>query len=102
MANPSTFKWTDPTTNVDGTAVTTGEITGYTIGIRPSTGTVGTYPTLVNVSGASATSAALPTLAAGTYDAAIMSVGPINSAWSAEVSFTIAETPNPPSGFSVA
>jgi hypothetical protein len=102
MANPTTFNWADPTTNTDGTTITAGEISGYTIGIRPSTGTVGSYPTLVNVSGATAKNAALPVLASGTYDAAIQSVGPINSAWSAEITFTIAATPGPPTSFGVA
>lgn len=101
------FIWTIPTTNVDGTAITAGEITGYRIGIRPATGTAGTYPTLVSVSDPAATSepfSALATpMAPGNYAAAIMSVGPTNSAWSSEISFAVAApAPNPPSGFGVA
>jgi hypothetical protein len=102
MANPTKFSWTDPTVNTDGTAITAGEITGFQIGVRPSTGTAGTYPTLIPVSGATTTSAPVPTLAAGTYAAAIMTIGPNDSAWSTEQTFTITEVPTPPSGFSIA
>lgn len=103
MANPSKFSWADPTTNVDGSTITPSEITGYQVGIRPSTGTAGTYSTIVPVAGATTTSAALPgSLAPGAYAAAVMTVGPVDSAWSAEITFSIAETPNAPSGFSVA
>ena len=107
MSNPKEFSWQPPTTNVDGSAIVAGEITGYQIGIRPSTGTVGTYPTLVSVSGPTTTAellSALPTpLAAGSYNAAIQTVGPIDSAWSTEIAFTIAPpTPGPPTGFTSA
>jgi hypothetical protein len=101
MANPTKYTWVEPTTNTDGTAVVTGEITGYTIGERPASGTPGTYPTLVPVAGATTLSAPI-TLAAGSWVAAIQSVGPTNSAFSAEVPFTIAPSvPNPPTGFTV-
>lgn len=102
MANPTKFSWADPAVNTDGSPIQAGEITGYQIGIRPSTGTAGTYPTIVAVSGASSTSAPVPTLASGSYEAAIQTVGPNDSAWSAEMAFTITATPEPPSGFSIA
>src|SRR5271168_2305986 len=38
VMNPSKAVWIEPT-NPDGTAIATGEITGYTLGIRLSTGT---------------------------------------------------------------
>ena len=106
MATP-TFTWTDPTKNTDGTAITAGEVTGYQIGVRPSSGTPGTYPVLTSIAGSTATSEPLTSLssvlAPGAYAAAIQAVGPVNSAWSAEISFTIAPpTPNPPTGFGLA
>lgn len=106
---PSTakFTWTDATKNLDGSAITSGEVTGFLIGIRPSTGTAGTYP--INSPAISATAvseavAAISTsLVAGDYAASIMSVGPANSAWSPEVTFTIAlPVPQPPSSFTLA
>lgn len=100
MANPSKVSWADPTTNVDGSAIAAGEITGYQVGIRPAAGSAGNYPTLVQAAG-TVTSAPLPTLAAGSYAAAVQTIGPIDSAWSAEIAFTIAETPNPPAGLAV-
>ncbi len=107
MSNPTKFTWTDPTTNVDGSAITTGEVTGYSIGVRPSTGTAGTYPVLTAVAGATATSEAYSALssvlAPGNYAAAIQTVEPVNSAWSAEITFTIAApVPSPPVNFGVA
>lgn len=98
------FNWIDPTVNTDGGAVTAGEITGYQIGLRQG-GSAGTYPITVAVASPTATSelfsAITPALVSGTYEAAIRSVGPTNSAWSAEVTFTIAGVPTPPTGFSV-
>lgn len=47
--NPTHVSWTDPTTNVDGTAIAAGEITGYQVGVRLTTATgsvAGTYPIL--------------------------------------------------------
>jgi hypothetical protein len=106
MANPTKFVWLDPTLNTDGTAITAGEITGYNIGVRPSTGTAGVYPIMTSVAGATTVSeplSALSTvLAPGSYAAAIQSVGPVNSAFSSEVTFTIAPpTPSAPTGFNV-
>jgi hypothetical protein len=110
MANPTTFSWTDPTTNTDGSPIAAGEITGYTIGIRNTAATgsvVGMYPITANVAGAAAASelvSALGTvLAPGSYAAAIQSAGPTPSAFSAEVAFTIAApVPNPPTNFGIA
>jgi hypothetical protein len=113
MPNPTKFTWTDPTTNVDGSPVTAGEITGYTIGIRSTTvagSTAGVYPINVPVSGATAASELLsqisPSLAPDTYAAAIQTNGPTNSVFSSEITFTIAAPPLPvpkaPTGFSVA
>jgi hypothetical protein len=110
MSNPTKFSWTDPTTNVDGSAIAAGEITGYNLGIRQTslTGSVaGTYPIQVPVSGATAASELIsqisPALTPGGYAAAIQTVGPVNSAWSAEVTFTIAPpVPNSPTNFTVA
>lgn len=109
--NPTTanFTWQDPTTNVDGSAIQAGEITGYNLGIRSTTasGSIqGTYPITVNVPGATAAKesvAAIGTvLKPDTYAAAIQTAGPTNSAWSAEVEFTIAQpVPSSPSGLAV-
>lgn len=114
MSTPKQFTWVVPTTNTDGTAITDGEITGYTIGIRSlsSAGSsAGTYPTLVPVSSPTATTETLAQVAAAlgkplapdNYAAAIRSVGPVASDWTAEQDFTVdAPKPNPPSVFSVA
>ena len=105
MSNPTTFSWTDPTLNTDGGPVVAGEITGYQIGIRQG-GTAGTYSTTVSVASPTATSELLsafsPALLSGTYEAAIRSVGPTDSAWSTEITFTISGVPQPPSGFLIA
>lgn len=111
MANPTKATWTDPTTNTDGTAVSTGEITGYTVGVRntAATGSVaGTYPYSASApAGAtsellSALTPTLPTgvLLAGAVQALSSSNG--NSAWSTEATFTLTAPPSPPAGFSVA
>lgn len=107
MANPTKFNWTDPTTNTDGTAIAAGEITGYSIGVRPSTGTPGTYTVVTPVAGAAVTSEALASLSSvlvpGSYAAAIQTIGPVDSGWSAEITFTITPpVPNPPSAFGIA
>ena len=109
MSNPTKFTWTDPTTNVDGSAIAAGEITGYTIGVRSTTaaGSVaGTYPITVTAPPSVTSdllSAITPALPAGSYAAAIQAVTANSvSAWSAEATFTIAEVPNPPTGFGVA
>jgi hypothetical protein len=101
VMNPTTAKWLAPTTNPDGTAIAAGEITGYALGIRPSSGTQGTYPTIVSVSGATTLSANVPALQSGSYLAAVSAVGPNNSLWSAEVAFTISEVPSAPQGLTV-
>lgn len=104
--NPATakFSWIDPTTNTDGAVFTPSEVTGFTIGIGTSTGV---YPILIPVSGAVASQEALSaigqTLAPNTYFAAVRTAGPVVSAWSNEVSFTIApSTPSNPTNFQVA
>ena len=103
VANPTNFSWVDPTTNAnDNSAISNGEITGYSVGIRLASGTAGVYTTLVPVTGAAATSVAIPPLPAGSYAAAVQTVGPSDSKWSAEFDFTIVETPNPPTNFSAA
>lgn len=108
---PSTakFTWVDATLNTDGSAITSAEVTGYEIGVRSATASgsvAGTYPILLPTAAASATSeavsAATPMLQPDTYFAAIRSVGPIDSAWTNEIEFTIAQpVPTPPSSFSV-
>lgn len=105
-----TFTWTDATTNTDGSAIAAGEVTGFQIGVRSATAqgsAAGTYPILLPTAAASATSeavsAATPMLQPDTYFAAIRSTGPVNSAWTNEIEFTIAQpVPNPPTGFGVA
>jgi hypothetical protein len=102
MSNPTLFHWSQPTTNTDNTPITAGEITGYNIGIRQG-GTAGTYPTVIAVVGASTLTTPIPaSLGSGIFTSAIQTDGPIKSAWSAEITFTIAATPNPPTGFGVA
>jgi hypothetical protein len=109
--NPSTakFSWTDPTINVDGSPLQTGEVSGYAIGIRSATAAgsaAGTYTINVQVAGASAANEALSAIGTvlkpDTYAAAVQSVGPVNSAWSSEIEFTIAQpVPSPPTDFTV-
>jgi hypothetical protein len=115
-ATPISFSWVDPTTNTDGTPIAAGEILGYMVGIRNTAAAgsvVGTYPYILNAAGATAASALLsslaPALAAGTYAAAVcVNTGPgvPNSAWTPEVTFTVAPPvppiPSPPTGFTVA
>ena len=100
VMNPTKATWIEPT-NPDGTAIASGEITGYTLGIRPSSGTAGTYPTTVPVTGATTLTVALPALVSGSYMASVQAIGPNISAWSAEVPFTISEVPNAPTGLTV-
>lgn len=115
MSNPTTIAWTDPTTNLDGTPVAPGEITAYLIGVRSTTASgsvAGTYPIQATAQGAAASqeliSALGAALAPDTYAVAVQTVGPTNSAWSTEASFTIAPivppplpVPNPPTGLTV-
>lgn len=101
------FTWTDPTTNVDGSALAAGEVTGYTIGVRSTTATgsvAGTYPALTTIANPTATSEAIASLSTvlkpDDYAAAIRTDGPVDSAWSTEATFTVsAPVPNPPSAF---
>ncbi len=110
MTNPTTFNWTDPTTNTDGTPIAAGEITGYTVGVRSTSATgsvAGTYPIMGSVTDPTATSELFTQLNTmlkpDTYAAAIRTDGPVPSAWlPTEVTFTIvAPQPNPPSTFAV-
>jgi hypothetical protein len=91
--SPTNLSFVPPTQNTDGSAITPGEITGYEVGIRMSGGSPGTYPLLYSIPGLYAASALfatiIPTLGSGIYFSAIRSLGPIDSAWSAETSFTV-------------
>lgn len=103
------FTWTDATKNTDGSALQSGEVTGFVIGIRSTTATgsvAGTYPINSPSIAASAVSEAValitPSLQPDSYAAAIRSTGPTNSAWSSEVQFQIVQpVPSPPSAFTV-
>lgn len=109
MGNPTAFNWIDPTTNTDGTPITQGEITGYTIGIRSLSAAgsaAGTYAIMAQISDPAATTEALSAIGTvlkpDSYAAAIRTAGPVPSDWTAEQNFTIAApVPNPPSNFSV-
>ena len=110
MTNPTQFVWTIPAQNTDNSPIVPGELTGFQIGIRPASGTVGTYPTTVLVNNSTASSEAFSligtTLAPGNYAAAVMALSTINgnSAWSSEATFTIAAPvlpPKAPTGFTV-
>jgi hypothetical protein len=99
--------WAEPTVNVDGSPVVASEITGYQLGVRPASGTVGVYPALTPVSGAGTLTEAFSSISAllvpGSYFAAIQTIGPTDSAFSAEVAVTIAApVPVAPTGFGVA
>lgn len=107
------FSWTDPTTNVDGSPIVPGEVTGYVIGVRPASGVAGNYPAQTTASGAAtvqqAASAFAAMLVPGDYFGAVRTDGPVPSDWSAEVAFSVAPVvvpplpqPNPPTDFSVA
>lgn len=104
------FTWTEPTQNVDGTPITAGEITGYQLGVRADgTGSAGTYAQTVSVTGSTASSLTASALKAalslspGDYWAAVRDVGPVDSAWTNELPFSIPPpTPNPPSNFAAA
>lgn len=113
MTNPTIASWTDPTTNVDGSPIAAGEITGYTVGVRDTTATgsvAGTYPFSATAPATSTTellsllTPALPTgvLLAGAVQAS--TAGPA-SAWSNEAQFTLSApvpVPSPPTSFDVA
>ena len=115
MGVPQSISWTPPTQNTDGTPIAAGELTGFLIGIRKATdpqpnpdGTV-TYPQSFIVKDPTATSEAFgllgATLTPGDYLIAMQTLSTTNgnSAYTAEVPFTITSTakPNPPSGFTL-
>lgn len=110
--NPSTakFTWQDPTTNIDGSALQTGEVTGYTLGIRSATAVdsvAGTYPINASIAGAAAANEAVSAIGTvlkpDTYAAAVQTSGPTKSAWSPEIEFVIAQpVPSNPTNFQVA
>jgi hypothetical protein len=117
IINPKEFDWTPPTTNIDGSSVTPGELTGVTIGIRSTTAAgslPGTYPIQIAVVGPTLTkellsaaySAGLAVLKPDTYMPSIREEsvnGP--SAWLIESAATqfqiVPPVPNPPSSFTV-
>lgn len=102
--------WNLPTTNDDGSPITSGEITGFIVGLRSTTASgssAGTYPIQSPVTAADAISEALSAITANLkaddYAAAVQTQsgnGP--SAWSAEVLFTGTQpVPNPPGNVQV-
>lgn len=109
MTTPTQVTWTDPTTNVDGTPIAAGEVTGYMIGVRDTSATgsaAGTYP-FTATAPATATSElfsllapVLPTGKPLAVAAQTLSANG-NSAWSAEATFTLPSIPNPPTALSV-
>lgn len=105
--NPTKVSWNAPAANTDGSPIAAGEITGYTLGVRliSAAGSVaGAYPVAVDVP-SNPTEGPLTVfgpLKAGDYAAAARAIGPNDSAWSAEATFTIAPVPAAPTGFSVA
>ena len=106
MANPTNVNWVDPTANVDGSPLAAGEITGYEVGVRASSGTAGTYTSTANVPATvttcalSALSPALPN--GGTFAVAVRALAATDSAWSTEADFTLVPpAPLPPTAVSV-
>ena len=104
---PTKITWVDPTTNADGSPITSGEITAYEIGVRLASGTVGVYTSTASVAPTetsellSALTPALPL--SGSFEAAVRAVTTSGaSSWSVEVPFTISALPNPPNGVVVA
>lgn len=104
------ISWTDPTTNDDGSPITAGEVTGFTVGLRSLTVTgsaPGTYPIQSPVTAPDALSEALSAITASLkpddYAAVVRTestLGP--SAWTSEVQFTgVLPRPNPPSAVQV-
>lgn len=103
--------WTPPTTNTDGSALTSGEVTGYIVGLRSLTATgsiAGIYSIQSPVTATTAVSEALSAISASlkpdNYAAAVQAQsanGP--STWSGEFQFQgVLPVPNPPSAVSVA
>lgn len=88
------FSWEPPTQNVDNSGITTGEVTGFEVGVRASgSGSAGTYSVILPVDGPF-TSADLitniqPALSTGTYFAAVRAAGPTPGTWSNEATFTV-------------
>jgi len=118
VTNPTQINWTDPTTNVDGSPVTAGEIVGYEVGVRDTSAAgsaAGSYPFGAKAPGAAVSEliSAIPKLPTGVSLAAAVravtgvndaSGNPITSAWSSEATFTIAPpppVPNPPTQVAV-
>lgn len=86
------FFWTPPTQNIDGSALTPGEVTGYEVGLRTG-GSPGTYSIILAVDGPF-TSADLianiqPPLSPGTYFVAVRTAGSVSGQWSTESVFTV-------------
>ncbi len=113
MPNPKQINYVLPSTYDDGSALSVADIKQVNIGIRPKTGTAGTYPlTAIDVTftpdaqGVShETLAVFGSLAPGDYIAAaetVMKAGGV-SVWSTESApFTIAPPiPSPPTAVSV-
>jgi hypothetical protein len=105
--NPTKISWTPPTQNVDGTPIVPGEITGYLIGIRSTTGVQYQYPYSTTVP-ADVTNVPLasiqPPLPPGTYVATVLTSDAAgNSTWATESApFTISEAvASPPTGVTV-
>lgn len=105
MANATQISWTDPTTNTDGSAVASGEVTGYLVGVRLASGSAGVYPYTVSVAPTSLSaplSSLAPTLpSTGSFLAAVEALSANSSGWSVEAAFTLAATPNPPQAVTV-
>lgn len=103
--------WTPPTANTDGSTITTGEVTGYIVGLRSLTApgsVVGTYPIQSAPTAATAVSEALDAISANLkadqYAAAVQSQS-INGPgpWSTEFQFQgVQPVPGAPTGVSVA
>lgn len=102
--------WVAPTANSDGSPLTTGEVTGYIVGLRSTTASgsvAGTYPIQSPPTAATAVTEALSAITANlkadSYAVAVQTQsanGP--SPWSAEVLFTGAlPVPNSPGDVSV-
>lgn len=119
MTNPTQINWIDPTQNVDGSAIASGEIVSYEVGVRDTSASgsaAGSYPfgAKAPATAVSELISAIPNLPTGKPLAVAVravtgvndgSGNPITSAWSDEATFTIAPpppVPNRPTGVSVA
>jgi len=107
MATPTLASWVDPVTNLDGSPIAPGEITGYTVGARVASAAPGVYPYSATVP-STATSEPLslltPVLPTGVLLAAAVKANTAvgSSAWSNEATFTLPGTPTPPISFKIA